>query len=68
MMEFIDHKMPNQIKIPYKRLVKKNKKRTIINLKDGTQKILLTYLIYKIDKKNKTVEIPEWYAKKEKLI
>jgi hypothetical protein len=66
MME--DYMKGNIIVIPYTKLIKANRKYIIIALDDEKSKKLLAYLVDSLDRKDKTVELPEWYAIKEALI
>jgi hypothetical protein len=66
MME--DYMKGNIIVIPYTKLIKANRKHIIIALDDEETKKLLVDLVDSLNRKDKTVELPEWYARKETLI
>jgi hypothetical protein len=55
------------VSIPYSRIFKRNKKHTTLKLKNKNIVILLSPWIT-LNKEGKTVDLPEWYARKEKLI
>lgn len=56
------------VPISYTKVIKANKKYTILNL-DGEKVVkLMTYLVDDLRRKDKAVDLPEWYAKKLGLI
>lgn len=56
------------VPISYTKVIKKNRRHTILNL-DGEQIVkFLSNLVDDLNRREKIVYLPEWYAKKMELI
>lgn len=58
----------NIVTIPYTKILQANRKHIVLNLDDEQMIKLLAYLVESLDRRNKVVELPEWYARKMELI